>query len=102
METEKNRKLLAEKRAEYMSGAVSHRDYYLWLSGWLGLPQSLIPVTKERVDASTDPHLNDTPLVLWDRMDPAVRSYADAKFIPWSLSDTVCCLKNMALARSGK
>jgi hypothetical protein len=90
------------QRDRYMNKEISHEEYYCWLSDFIGLPESLIPASNETVKKSTDPHLNDIPLHCWDHMDPVVRQYATAKKLPWSLSDTVCCLKAMARRRANK
>jgi hypothetical protein len=51
---------------------------------------------------STDEHLNDIPLMLWDRRDPIVRLLAVQRGMrSWSLSDTVCVLKAFALRTIG-
>lgn len=95
-----NRELQQKQRAAYMAGELSHDAYYLWLADFVGLADTLIPVSNERVKASTDPHLNNIPLNLWDGMDCWARPAAYAKGLPWSLSDTVCCLKAMAKRRA--
>jgi hypothetical protein len=97
-----NKGLLAAQRLRYLNHELSHDEYYLWLSGWIGLADGLIPATDEKVRASTDPHLNDIPLRAWDAVHGIVRGRANAKGIPWSQSDTVCCLKAMARRRAGK
>lgn len=56
----------------------------------------------ERIRASTDPHMNDIPLHLWDRLDGYIRPIGARihKEINgtsvWSLSDTVCVAKEAA------
>lgn len=94
-----NKLTLAAERQRYMDGQITHDEYYIWLSDWIGLRDNLIPATSTEVRASKDPHLNDVQLSRWDQMDYAVRQHANTKGIPWSLSDTVCCLKAMAKRR---
>jgi hypothetical protein len=107
----RNKADVAEMRRRYMESepdekggrAEAHRAYYLWLSDFLGLRDELIPATPAEVAASTDPHLNDIALVRWDNMHHAVDRIARYIVgVPWSLSDTVCCLKAMAKRRAGK
>jgi len=88
---------MAAERSRYMDGEISHDEYYLWLSDWIGLPDSLIPATIDEIRASNDEHFNDIRLQRWDAMDKSVRAYAGGLY--WSLSDTVCCLKAMARRR---
>jgi hypothetical protein len=97
-----NKELLATQRKRYLDRELTHDEYYLWLSDWLGLTDSIIPATDETVRASTDPHLNDIHLYAWDCMHGIVQCHARARGIPWSPSDTVCCLKAMARRRAGK
>ena len=90
-----NSKIVAEHRAAYMAGDVSHKDYYLWLADFIGLEH--IEISDKKIKASKDPHFNDIPLFLWDRMDKRVRAMAFSKgLICWSLSDTVCVAKAIA------
>jgi hypothetical protein len=95
-----NRDNIAAQRARYMSHAISHDEYYLWLAKDLGLGAWLVPVSRERLLQSKDPHFNDIPLAIWDRCDPHVRAClripAGGGSIGWSLSDTVCVLKALA------
>lgn len=94
-----NKATVERERKRYLDHEIDHQAYYLWLADFIGVPDSVIPVTPEEVQASTDPHLNDIPLGWWDRKDPVVRHYAYAKGLPWSLSDTVCVLKSLARRR---
>jgi hypothetical protein len=86
------------KRKRYMDGKLSHAEFYLWLADAIHVTVSDLPVMLDRVRQSTDEHLNDITLSLWDRKDPIVRHKAvQAGMRSWSLSDTVCVLKNYAL-----
>lgn len=94
--------IMAAKRADYMEKRLTHQAYYEWLSAFIGLGYGLIPFSAERVNASKDEHLNDLPLASWDFMHGAVKGYAARKRLPWSLSDTVCCLKALARKRQAE
>lgn len=89
-----------QKRSEYLDKKITHDEYYLWLSNFIGLPKVLIPASNEEVKRclETDEHLNNIPLSRWDARDSFVRLYAGGLY--WSLSDTVCCLKAMAKKRA--
>lgn len=95
-----NRAAMTAKRAEYMTGKISHDDYYLWLAEFVGVPERLIPFNDLRLVASTDPHMNDLPLGQWDSRDSGVRTLAFGKGLVWALSDTVCVLKALARRRA--
>ena len=61
--------------------------------------EKLVPATKQQIVEAlkTDPHLNNIPLIKWDRKDPVVRKMAfRSGFKTWSLSYTVCVLKHVA------
>jgi hypothetical protein len=86
-----------EKRKQYLAHEISHSEFYLWLAGEIGVNSRMIPVDAEHLAKSTDEHLNDIPLALWDRQDPIIRSMAGRHGMrAWSLSDTVCVLKAVA------
>ncbi len=85
-----------EQRARYMRHEITFAEYYEWLADTIGVTARMLPVPIERIQDSTDEHLNDIPLQMWDRMDYAVRWLANRNRVPWSLSDTVCVLKAVA------
>lgn len=97
-EKEVNRATLSSKRKDYMEGRISHKDYYLWLSDWLGITDRDIHpyISRKAVENSTDPNLNDITLTLWDMGWRNTMARATAKGIHWSPSDSVCCLKALA------
>jgi len=79
-----------------------HRQYYA---------QFVVPWTIEiverwigtaRILRSTDPHFNDIPLGEWDRLDPIIRPMGARMNLKlngasvWSVSDTVCVVKEAA------
>jgi hypothetical protein len=104
-EKARNRAEQQRRRAKYLAAADqlgAHDAYYRWLSDFVGLTDDLIPFTAAEVAASTDPHLNDLPLRRWDARHSVVLSYIRRKKLPWSLCDTVCCLKAMARRRAGR
>jgi hypothetical protein len=92
----KNQELFNEKRKLYMDGKITHTEFYLWLASFIGVTKAHLPVSQETINKSTDVHLNDIPLKLWDNQDYIVRRLAYAKGLAWSLSDTVCTLKAIA------
>jgi hypothetical protein len=100
------------KRAEYMRGEITFHEYYGLLVERLGetslragLPIHRTPAQWRELLAA-DPHLNNVPLRRWDVCDPFVRSLV--RRVPneelgaingtggWSLSDSVCVLKETA------
>ena len=86
-----------ERRQAYMANIITHEEFYTWLAESIGVTVFDIPVSLDRIRASTDPHLNNIPLHMWDRKDSVVRQKAvKAGMRSWSLSDTVCVLKNYA------
>ncbi len=92
-----NQEIIDRKRAQYLSGAVSHEEYYLWLADSLGIGAWALPVSIETLRKSTDPHFNDITLWTWDKQHETVRRAAGAGGArSWSLSDTVCVLKAIA------
>lgn len=85
---------LDTERARYMDREITHAEYYEWLADAIGVTTANLPVSLDRIRASTDEYLNDIPLHRWDAMDFTVRHYA--RGLAWSLSDTVCMLKAVA------
>ena len=97
MKNEANQNKHNEQRKLYMDGKITFNKYYTWLADFIGANERMLPVDKERISKSTDPHLNDIPLILWDNQDYVIRRLAYSKGLVWSLSDTVCVLKTIAL-----
>ena len=91
-----------QHRKRYMDGELTHSQYYGEIADVLGRKklESIVPcvsVSLLRDSLAADEHLNNIPLQLWDRLDPMVRSMsARAGFPSWSLSDTVCVMKEVA------
>lgn len=92
-----------DQRRRYMTHEITHAEFYCWLADRIGVKVSDLPVSLERIAKSTDPHLNDIPLKLWDNCDFTVRTKSQfAGMRSWSLSDTVCCLKSFARREAQK
>ncbi len=82
------------KRAEYMTGTISHEEYYLWLAGFIGFTARSLQIPLAEVRAAKDPHFSDISLSRWDNhLDTVVRLGAG---IPLTLSDAVCIAKAVA------
>jgi hypothetical protein len=87
-------------RSDYMSKAITHREYY----GQFVTPEVtalvLQEITAERINRSTDPHFNDIGLPRWDRMsgdiDRLTRAAVKAAGDTMSLSTTCCIAKEAA------
>ena len=76
---------------------AAHRVFYAWLVDVLGITDDYVPVSVERLRASSDPHFNDIPLATWDGRHNLVQTKARAVgFKSWSMSETVCVLKERA------
>lgn len=87
-------------RTQYMNKECTHHEYYNQFGKYLvGLVSAHIG--KQRILASTDPHLNDIPLAKWDALHPAILMAVGPKLAKAnsggiSLSDTVCSAKAAA------
>jgi hypothetical protein len=55
-------------RKSYMDGIVTHREYYGQFVNEHVKRTLLMYIPKEDILASTDKHLNDIPLIKWDRL----------------------------------
>lgn len=80
-------------RADYMAGRISHEDYYSQFVTPAILETVAKSIGRDRIKASTDPHFNDIPLHLWDRVSG------------WSTLPTVekcpCCGQSRRVQRGG-
>ena len=90
---EKNNKITADR-------FTNHHGYYLQLSkamgiGWNNARSKFMGKTKEQWKGlyKNDKHLNNHPLKHFDSYYPLHRITAGHKGIPWSMADSVCCLK---------
>jgi hypothetical protein len=90
-----------QQRVRYMSHQIDHAAYYCWLADAVGLTDALIPASEPEIASAllTDPHLNNIALRRWDAMHAVVAPQAGRHGLSWSLSDTVCCLKELARRR---
>lgn len=86
-------------RQDYMNGKCTHREYYAQFVTEQTRQSVLRNIGLERLQQSTDPHLNDIRLSRWDgleivtrEMDAAMREAGD-----WpSLAGKVCIAKEAA------
>ena len=89
-----------KSRADYMSNACTHREYY----GQFITPAILKRVEQhiglDRIKRSTDEHMNDIPLSLWDGMSGSIGAIIQqgikAAGDTLSLSSCVCVAKEAA------
>lgn len=86
-------------REEYMSGDVSHHEYYLSIAIRQGLNHSSFSDSfKKAIINSKCEHFNDIPLSSWDKLalfNNAYEIYRNGKRVT-SLSAGVCMLKALA------
>ena len=85
-------------RKDYISGKVSHREWYAQFVTNETKDRISRIIGKDRIKASTDPHFNDIPLREWDAI---VHTYGVTKRIREAgdyptLSNGVCILKEAA------
>lgn len=99
------------KRKQYMDRKLTHSEYYGLLVEHIGesslramLPGQRTPEQWRKL-IEKDPHLNNVPLRQWDALDYYVRGHllrdgdelvAITGSGGWSLSDSVCVLKETA------
>lgn len=85
-------------RQQYMSHECSHRDYYGQFVTEQVKSRVLRVIGKESIQASTDEHLNDIPLRLWDALGPVGNSAQwEATEGDWpSMAGRVCIYKEAA------
>lgn len=84
--------------AEYASDSTweNYNQFFLWVAQELNITKEDLPFTLKAIRASKDEHLNDLPLLMWDRCDREIRKRAYERWGSWSLSFTVSTLKVMA------
>lgn len=97
-------------RAQYLDRQCTHREYWAQFVTEGMRRMVLQRFTIERLKRSTDPHLNDIPLMEWDAMKGVTfhmldltkwreihyPEYKDTRSIGWSMSDNTCLLKEAA------
>jgi hypothetical protein len=85
-------------RKQYMDHEITHEEYYgeMAMESKIILPEDLI----EKVKTSKDPHLNDIPLRIWDKLEyrhrDRMKEIAKIHNEPYSRSTGVCILKALA------
>lgn len=86
---------IKQMRPAYLSGLLTHQDYYSWLADEIGFTEKalFLFIKKDEIQKSTDRHVNDIPLKKWDAMHVLIFSMARCN---WSLSDSVCVAKAVA------
>ena len=83
-----NQELYNEKRRDYIEGTLTHAEFYRWVAEFIGVSVQNLPASWTA---------NWSNLAFWDRQHPFVCHKAFAKGLAWSLSDTVCTMKQVAL-----
>ena len=96
-------------RTQYLAGECDYDTYYAQFVTTSVVCVVAQAIGVERIKASTDPHFNDIPLPLWDRLKDSVRQSMNRRrfkelacpqapkgFIVFSLSDAVCIAKRAA------
>jgi hypothetical protein len=86
-------------RADYMANSATlHQAYYAEVAADARL--TIRPDLLARVVRSTDPHLNDIPLAVWDNISLAYQSSLSRAFKArgdfWSLAGGCCAAKAQA------
>lgn len=87
-------------RTQYMQKQCTHDEYYGQFAP--GVCHMFDARMRERIAASTDPHLNDIPLATWDRLAGVISNHVLVLIGEAngnggiSLSDRVCTLKAAA------
>ena len=100
-------------RKDYLAGRVSHAEYYAQFVTQPLKAYVARAIGRDKISASTDPHLNDIPLARWDGLTQTKHLIDRAKFkaadnvtyaeesrdkFEWSLGDQVCIAKAAASA----
>lgn len=84
-------------RDDYMEHRCSHREYYAQFVTQEVKAAVVFHIGAAQLQASTDAHLNDIPLVKWDRATaPYSRSLFKELGDGWSMAGHVCILKEAA------
>ena len=88
-------------RKQYMAGEVSHHEYYSQFVTQRVISFVRSHIKESRIMQSTDPHMNDIPLFMWDEMHGVIEACCREKLKQAgqggvSLSDTVCIAKTAA------
>lgn len=86
-------------RTEYMNKECTFAEFYTAVLATAGITKMKPCDLLTRAQASADPHLNDIPLIVWDRYAAAYQSSLARAFKAhgdfWSLSGGVCAVKQL-------
>lgn len=80
-------------------GFFTHQEYYLMLGHKLMQHTSSVLckyINEQELFDSKDEHFNDIPLHRWEAMHREVARLASPLFPNWTISDTICTMKNLA------
>jgi hypothetical protein len=84
-------------RKDYMSGTVTHQQYYGSVVKAAGIKFDSDDPIVQRAKGSVDPHYNDIPLGRWDAMAlfarPSIAAALKQHDDGWSLAGGVCTMK---------
>ena len=82
----------------HLDGMTAHRRYYGQFVNQSTIARVVNSIGKERILASRDPHMNDIPLALWDRLVPQLPGSAGFKKAGdyYTLANGVCLAKEAA------
>jgi hypothetical protein len=84
-------------KGDPLSTLPVHRAYYAQWVNKATIAYVVHYIGGDRIDASTDPHLNDIPLGEWDDLRPPLAAKTnDFGLSGFSLSDWVCVNKEAA------
>lgn len=93
-------------REEHLAGKSTHHEYYAQFVTRGAISRVLRFIGKDKIEASTDPHMNDIPLAMWDHLNMAevinrdlwrsANGHENKSTYPWSKSDNVCIAKTAA------
>lgn len=90
------------KRSDYMADSSRlHDEYYLQFGTERMEERIHGAIGMKLIMASTDPHMNDIPLAMWDKLYPSFQVLVDRSLLEkaeedMSLSTSVCVLKALA------
>ncbi len=89
-------------REEYLNGECTHEEYYEEIAKEAGISYDNSPeLSRIKHKLSTDPHLNNIPLSIWDtrgiRTEAAIHKALKKRGDGWSLAESVCVHKAAAI-----
>ena len=88
-------------RKDYMNGKCTHREYYEEIAKEAHISYDKSPdLAKIKIALLTDPHLNNTPLRIWDargaHTQGVIHKAMEQRGDGWSLAGSVCVHKAAA------